>query len=147
MSKRAVMYLRVSSVGQVNTAHDPEGYSIPGQREACERYASGLDAVIVGEYVEPGKTGTNLKRPALQRLLGDLPDLQPDYVIAYDLSRASRDEFDAFCCCGKSGAWCRAKIDAGRHRQQRRRHAESHHAYRLQRLPFTQRWQEGQGRA
>ena len=42
MSKTAIIYLRVSSVGQVNTAHDPEGYSIPGQREACQRYADGL---------------------------------------------------------------------------------------------------------
>jgi DNA invertase Pin-like site-specific DNA recombinase len=56
MSKRAVIYLRVSSVGQVNTAHDPEGYSIPGQREACQRYAEGLDAAVIREYVEPGKS-------------------------------------------------------------------------------------------
>lgn len=28
MSTQAVIYLRVSRVGQVNTAHDPEGYCI-----------------------------------------------------------------------------------------------------------------------
>ena len=95
MSKRAVIYLRVSSVGQVNTAHDPEGYSIPGQREACQRYAEGLDAAVIREYVEPGKSGTSTNRPALQRMLADLEELKPDYVIFYDLSRVARDDFDA----------------------------------------------------
>lgn len=80
--------------GEVNTAHDPEGYSIPGQRDACQHYAEGLDARVVCEYVEPGKSGTNLSRPALQRMLSELDDLT-DYVIFYDLSRVARDDFDA----------------------------------------------------
>ena len=95
MSKTAIIYLRVSSVGQVNTAHDPEGYSIPGQRDACLRYAESLDAAVVREYVEPGKSGTSTNRPALQRMLGELEELSPDYVIFYDLSRVARDDFDA----------------------------------------------------
>ena len=52
--KRAVIYLRVSSAGQVNTDYDPEGLSIPAQREACKRYAERHGAVVVREYVEPG---------------------------------------------------------------------------------------------
>lgn len=95
MSKKAIIYLRVSSAGQVNTAHDPEGYSIPGQREACQRYAATLGARVIREYVEPGKSGTSLSRPALQQMLGELDELQPDYVIFYDLSRVARDDFDA----------------------------------------------------
>ena len=93
MSKRAVIYLRVSSIGQVNTAHDPEGYSIPGQREACQRYAEQLNAGVIREYVEPGKSGTSTNRPALQRMLAELDELKPDYVIFYDLSRVARDDF------------------------------------------------------
>ena len=42
----AIIYLRVSTVGQVNTAHDPEGYSIPGQRDACRRHAKALGADV-----------------------------------------------------------------------------------------------------
>jgi site-specific DNA recombinase len=91
----AVIYLRVSSTGQL-TGHSQEGYSIEGQREACERHAQRLGARIVAEYVEPGKSATNLRRPKLQKMLADLPDLRPDYVIFYDLSRVARDEFDAF---------------------------------------------------
>ena len=91
----AVVYLRVSSDGQMNKAHDPEGYSIPGQREACQRHAAQLGAEIVAEFVESGRSGTNTQRPALQSMLAKLPELRPTYVIFYDLSRVARDDFDA----------------------------------------------------
>jgi site-specific DNA recombinase len=91
----AVIYLRVSSSGQL-TGRSKEGYSIEGQREACERHAERLGARVVGEYVEPGKTATNIRRPALQQMLSDLAQLRPTYVIFYDLSRVAREELDAF---------------------------------------------------
>jgi len=91
----AVIYLRVSNPSQL-TGHSKDGYSIESQREACERYAAGLGARVIREYVEPGKTATNLRRPRLQQMLSELPDLKPTYVIFYDLSRTARDEFDAF---------------------------------------------------
>ncbi len=90
----AVIYLRVSSTGQL-TGYSPEGYSIEGQRQACERHAVSLGARIIAEYVEPGKTATNMRRPALQRMLGELSKLKPTYVIFYDLSRVAREEQDA----------------------------------------------------
>lgn len=95
MSATAVIYLRVSSQGQVNTAHDPEGYSIPAQRAAALRHAESLGASVVAEFVELGKTGTTTRRDALQQLLSELPKLKPTYVIIYDLSRLARDDFDA----------------------------------------------------
>ena len=91
----AVIYLRVSSSGQL-TGRSKEGYSIEGQREACERHAERLGARVIGEYVEPGKTATNTRRPALQRMLAELAQVQPSYVIFYDLSRVAREEIDAF---------------------------------------------------
>ena len=93
--KTAVIYVRVSSDGQVRKAHDPEGYSIPTQREACLRHAERLGARVIGEYPELGRTGTNLRRPELQKMLADLPTLKPNYVIFYDLSRVAREERDA----------------------------------------------------
>jgi site-specific DNA recombinase len=92
----AVIYLRVSTNSQVNKAIDPEGYSIPAQRERCEQHAAALGAVVLEEYVEKGRSGTNRNRPELKRMLADLPRLKPSYVIFYDLSRSARDEFDAF---------------------------------------------------
>jgi site-specific DNA recombinase len=99
----AVIYLRVSSPSQL-TGYSPEGYSIEGQREACKRHAESLGARIIGEYIEPGKTAVNMRRPTLQRMLAELPDVRPTYVIFYDLSRVARDEFDAF--------WLLREIDA-----------------------------------
>src|SRR5271167_2429850 len=90
----AVIYLRVSSDGQVNKAHDPEGYSIPGQREACEHRAQLLGVEVAGEYVEYGVTGRNVRRPALQRMLGELELIRPTYVIVYDISRLARNRLD-----------------------------------------------------
>lgn len=90
----AVIYLRVSSSGQVNRGTDPEGYSIPGQREATKGRAGSLDAGVIGEYVEYGVSGRTTHRPALQRMLAELPKLRPTYVIVYDLSRLARNRLD-----------------------------------------------------
>jgi Replication-relaxation len=60
--KRAVLYLRVSAQGQVNTDYNPEGISIPAQREACERNALELGAEIVDAYVESGRTATSIEK-------------------------------------------------------------------------------------
>jgi site-specific DNA recombinase len=107
----AVIYLRVSSTGQVNKAHDPLGYSIPGQHEACVRYAERLGARVITEFVEPGRTGTNTRRPALQEMLAKLPELKPTYVIFYDLSRVAREELDAFWLLGEIKR-CGAKLES-----------------------------------
>jgi site-specific DNA recombinase len=106
----AVIYLRVSSTGQL-TGHNPEGYSIEAQRVACERHAISLGARIVREYVEPGKTATNMRRPELQCMLAELGDVRPTYVIFYDLSRVARDEFDAFWLLREIEA-CDAKLES-----------------------------------
>jgi site-specific DNA recombinase len=98
--KTAVIYLRVSSTGQL-TGHSAEGYSIEGQREACERHAARLGARIIREYVEPGKSATSTARPALQQMLGELGGLRPSHVIFYDLSRVAREESDAFWLLGE----------------------------------------------
>jgi site-specific DNA recombinase len=96
----AVIYLRVSSTGQL-TGHNAEGYSIEGQREACLRHAARLGARVIAEYPELGRTGTNLRRPKLQKMLAELSKLKPTYVIFYDLSRVAREEQDAFWLLGE----------------------------------------------
>ncbi len=96
----AVIYLRVSSTGQL-TGYSPEGYSIDGQRKACERHAERLGAQIIATYVEPGASATSTQRPALQRMLAELPGIKPTYVIFYDLSRVAREETDAFWLLGE----------------------------------------------
>jgi site-specific DNA recombinase len=94
--KTAVLYLRVSTPGQVKTDYDPEGISIPAQRVACERKALQMDIEIVGEYVEPGKSATTIdKRPIFQDMLQRLKtERDVDYVIVYNLSRLNRNRVD-----------------------------------------------------
>jgi site-specific DNA recombinase len=51
-AKRAVLYLPVSSRGQLDTDYGEDGLSIAGEREKCTRKAADLGATIVDEYVE-----------------------------------------------------------------------------------------------
>jgi len=69
------LYLRVSTKEQAMRAGDPEGYSLPTQREACLRKAQSLGAVVVDEYLDKD-TGTLVdKRPAMQELLPGWPKI------------------------------------------------------------------------
>ncbi len=93
---RAVLYLRVSSKGQVNTDYDPEGISIPAQRTSCQRKADQLGLTVIAEYVEPGRSATEMtKRVAFQQMLERIRrDRDVDYVIVYKLSRFARNRTD-----------------------------------------------------
>ncbi len=94
--KTAVLYLRVSSTAQVETDYDPEGISIPAQRQACTRKAEQMGVQVIGEYVEPGRSATSMdRRPVFQEMLGRLrTDRDADYVIVYNLSRLNRNRVD-----------------------------------------------------
>src|SRR5271168_1515875 len=107
--KRAVIYLRVSSAGQVNTDYDPEGLSIPAQREACKRYAERHGAVVIREYVEPGVSGGSLlKRAAFRRMIDEIAEQRDvDMVIVWSVSRWARNQEDHWVARGlvtKAGA-------------------------------------------
>jgi site-specific DNA recombinase len=100
--KRAVLLLRVSSRGQVNTDYDEEGLSIPAQRQAGERKAGQLDADVVREYVEPGFSGKSLVgRPTFRKLIEDIRQLEDvDYVIVWSISRWARNQEDHWTARG-----------------------------------------------
>ena len=93
---RAVLYLRVSTTSQVKTDYDPEGLSIPAQRESCLRKAADMGVSVIDEYVEPGRSATSMdKRPAFQAMLERIKTQQDvDYVIVYKLSRMNRNRID-----------------------------------------------------
>ncbi len=111
VKKTAVIYLRVSTSAQVNTAHNPEGFSIPAQREACRRHAEKLGATVIKEYVESGKSARTTARPDFQNMMSELGNLRPDFVIVYDLSRAVRDEFDGLWLIKELKA-CGSKLES-----------------------------------
>ncbi len=96
LSRRSVIYLRVSSAKQVRKDFDPEGFSIPVQRDACTRYSVGRGARVVAEFVDAGESARTANRPDLQRMLAFIREHRVDHVIFYDVSRLARNELDAF---------------------------------------------------
>jgi len=96
ITKQAVLYLRVSTARQASRGQaDPEGFSLPAQREACERKAADLGATVVSEFVDRGESGRMVGRHDLQRMLVFLKENPGiDYVIVYKVSRFARNRFD-----------------------------------------------------
>ncbi len=93
---RALLYLRVSSEGQVKTDYDPQGNSIPTQRTSCFSAAESLNLTVVGEYVEPGRSATEItKRKAFRDMIARIQTHRDvDYVIVYKFSRAARNQWE-----------------------------------------------------
>jgi DNA invertase Pin-like site-specific DNA recombinase len=96
-----VLYLRVSTPGQMNTDYDPEGISIPTQRTKCQERALTLGAEIVEEFIEPGRTATTIDgRKEFQRMMAFIraeksAGREIDYVIVFSRSRLFRNSVDA----------------------------------------------------
>jgi site-specific DNA recombinase len=98
----AFAYLRVSSEGQVRTDYSDDGLSIDAQREGAEEKAVQLEAEIVREFPDLGKSAyVDLhKRTAFLEMLDELkrcnehPSTHVDYVIVWSLSRWARNQRD-----------------------------------------------------
>src|SRR4051794_31873880 len=92
----SVGYLRVSSLGQVETDYNPEGISLPAQRTAIIKRAKELGSIIVEEFVDPGKSAKSIEhRDAFRDMIAYLranPNVR--YVIVYALSRFARNRYD-----------------------------------------------------
>src|SRR5437667_261815 len=55
--KRAGLYLRASSAGQIDKDYDPEGFTIPAQRELGRRKAADLGAEVIKGMTQKAKAG------------------------------------------------------------------------------------------
>ena len=91
-----VAYLRVSSSGQVNTDYNPEGISIPAQRNKVHERGRELGSQKAAEFVDPGKSAKSIdQRTEFQEMIAYLrehPNVR--YVIVYMLSRFARNRLD-----------------------------------------------------
>jgi len=90
--RRAVIYLRVSSPSQVKTDYNPEGISLPAQREACQFKCASLGAEVAHEFIEPGRSATNIdKRIVFQEMMAWIKANRDsiDYLIVYHFNRTS----------------------------------------------------------
>ncbi len=91
---RAVSYVRVSTLDQARRGAEPEGLSIPAQREANRRRALEMGALVVAEFVERGRSGRSIERPELQRMLEYIQDRPVDFVIVHKIDRLARNRAD-----------------------------------------------------
>ncbi|WP_374308937.1 recombinase family protein [Methylocella sp.] len=85
---RAALYLRVS------TGRQAEGeVSLPSQRDLTTRHCVSNNWQIVDEYVEPGATATDDRRPAFQAMLERACDADRPYdvIVVHAFSRFFRD--------------------------------------------------------
>ncbi|MBN9567089.1 MAG: recombinase family protein [Alphaproteobacteria bacterium] len=87
---RAVLYLRVSTGRQAE--HD---LSIPDQRRQALAYCEGKGWKVVSEYVEPGATATDDRRPEFQRMMDAAANRPPLFhvILVHSFSRFFRDQF------------------------------------------------------
>ncbi len=91
---RAVVYLRVSTKEQATKGGQAEGYSIPAQRQACQRKAEQLQATVIAEFVDAGESARSADRPRLQELLRYVADESVDYLIVHKVDRLARNRVD-----------------------------------------------------
>lgn len=88
MNKVAI-YVRVSTTNQAE-----EGYSIEEQIDKLKAYCSIKDWSVYDVYVDAGFSGSNIKRPAMQKLIKDVDKNKFDTVLVYKLDRLSRSQKD-----------------------------------------------------
>lgn len=89
-AERAALYLRVSTGRQAE--HD---LSIPDQRAQTGAWVAQRGWVVVVEYVEPGASATDDKRPEFQRMIERACDGENafDVIVGHSFSRFFRDAF------------------------------------------------------
>ena len=83
------VYIRVSTQEQAR-----EGYSIQEQIERLKSYCKALNWNIHKIYTDPGYSGSNTNRPALNAMLEDIQAGKIDKVLVYKLDRLSRSQKD-----------------------------------------------------
>jgi len=83
-------------MSQVETDYDPEGLSIKAQRDICRNKALSLGLAVIGEYVELGRSGTNVQgRPEYQAMMQRVTTQRDvDFIMVYQLSRLNRNRTD-----------------------------------------------------
>ena len=90
MPVRAALYLRVSTGRQAEN-----DLSIPDQRRQAKAYCASRGWEIVADYVEPGLSATDDRRPEFQRMIDAATTKPPafDVILVHSFSRFFRDQF------------------------------------------------------
>ncbi|KKX53507.1 recombinase family protein [Brevibacillus borstelensis] len=88
---RTVVYIRVSTEEQAS-----DGFSMAAQKERLTAYISSQGWTLSTIYADEGFSAKDTKRPALQRMLGDIRSGSIDVVLVYRLDRLTRSVLDLY---------------------------------------------------
>src|SRR5207244_245513 len=134
MPVRAALYLRVSTGRQ---AHND--LSIPDQRREAKGYCASRRWEIVADYVEPGASATDDRRPEFQRMIDAATTKPPafDVILVHSFSRFFRDQFQLeFYVRPPRQGWRPAGLDhPGARRRSHERHDPADHGA-VRRVPI-----------
>lgn len=83
------LYIRVSTQEQAK-----EGYSVGEQTETLQKYAEAMEWNVYKIYTDPGFSGKDMNRPALQKMIRDIKAGRVQKVIVKHLDRLSRSQRD-----------------------------------------------------
>src|SRR5262245_29310973 len=88
---RAALYMRVSTGRQAE-----QELSIPDQRRQAEAYCRTKGWSVEAEFVEPGATATDSRRPEFQRMMDAALAKPPAFnaIVVHSFSRFFRDHFE-----------------------------------------------------
>jgi len=84
--------MKVAAYIRVSTEQQLENYSIPLQVERIKGYCLSRGWDNVTEFIDGGFSGSNIKRPELQKLIDSIQNF--DVVVVYRLDRLSRSQKD-----------------------------------------------------
>ena len=88
-NRKTALYVRVSTDSQFE-----EGYSVEAQTEKLEAWCKVKNYKNTELYVDGGWSGSNIDRPELRRLMGDIAMGKVAVVVVYKLDRLSRSQKD-----------------------------------------------------
>lgn len=83
--RRVAVYIRVGNKEQLDEQKN-------AQKELIEDYLkTKKESIITNYYIDEGYSGTNLKRPMLQKMIRDIEQGNVDIIAVSDYSRISRN--------------------------------------------------------
>lgn len=88
---QALIYCRVSTQEQAR-----EGYSLEAQERQIRAFCA-VSGWTVGErYIDSGQSASSLHRPALRRMLGEIPRFSDPCIVVWRLDRLTRSVADLY---------------------------------------------------
>ena len=84
---KIALYIRVSTVTQYE-----KGQSVPEQKKRLKAYCDSKGWTDYEFFIDPGNSGSNMDRPALQKMISQIKRF--DLVLVYKLDRLSRNQRD-----------------------------------------------------